>query len=90
MTPVMLLSLGAQLSIPSVTHSTTIRVSGLPTSNQNTDKLAFDQMSFGSYVKLRSAATYSNQGGGAHKWTWTNTSTDTSTTSRTITLDCFA
>lgn len=75
---------------PSVTHTTVLKVSGLPTSNQNTDTQAFDQMSFGSYVKLRSAATYGNNGGGTHTWTWTNTSTDQSTTSRTLTLDCFA
>lgn len=75
---------------PSVTHTTVLKVSGLPTSNQNTDKLAFDSFAFGSYSKLRSAASYGNNGGGVHTWTWTNSSTDTSTTSRTLTLDCFA
>tara|TARA_Y100000289_G_scaffold43404_1_gene43162 strand:+ start:1134 stop:1769 length:636 start_codon:yes stop_codon:yes gene_type:complete len=73
----------------SITHNTHFEISGVTSSNINTDTEAFDQLSYGSYVKLRSAATYTNAGGGVHRWIWTNTSTDTSTSSRTLSLDCF-
>tara|TARA_R100000231_G_scaffold99610_1_gene74223 strand:+ start:204 stop:830 length:627 start_codon:yes stop_codon:yes gene_type:complete len=72
----------------SITHNTQFEISGVTSSNINTDTEAFDQLSYGSYVKLRSAATYTNAGGGVHRWVWTNTSTDTSTSSRTLSLDC--